>query len=114
VLVVTAELADIAAVVVGVAVAVVGMRRPLMSTVRRLLQWPQRTVTVLNRLLLGTLTCKRPVPPVKSILKFPRKKRKREGERGLITDDEDGVADVAVHVAELLGVGGCLFLHRCR
>ena len=51
---VTAELADIDAVV---AAAVVGMWRPLMSTVSRLLQWPHRTVTVLNRLLLGTLTC---------------------------------------------------------
>jgi hypothetical protein len=71
VLVVTAELADMAAVVV-VVVAVVGRRRPLMSTVSRLLQWPHRTVTVLNRLLLGTLTCKRSVAPVKSILKIQR------------------------------------------
>ena len=31
-----------------------------------------------------------------------------------MTDDEDGVADVAVHVAELLVVGGRLLLHRRR
>lgn len=44
----------------GAAVFVVGVpgkRRPLMLTVSRLLQWPHRTVTVLNRLLVGTLTC---------------------------------------------------------
>jgi hypothetical protein len=44
--------------VATVAAALVGRRRPLMLTVRRLLQWPHRTITVLNRLLLGTLTCK--------------------------------------------------------
>jgi hypothetical protein len=44
----------------GAAVFVVGVpwkRRLLMLTVSRLLQWPHRTVTVLNRLLVGTLTC---------------------------------------------------------
>jgi len=38
-------------------VGVPGKRRPLMLTVSRLLQWPHRTVTVLNRMLVGTLTC---------------------------------------------------------
>lgn len=39
-----------------VSVGVPGKRRPLMSTVSKLLQWPHRTVTVLNKLLVGTLT----------------------------------------------------------
>lgn len=46
--------------VVGAAAALVGVpgkRRPLMLTVSKLLQWPHLTVTVLNRLLVGTLTC---------------------------------------------------------
>ena len=42
---------------VFVVVGVPGKRSPLMLTVSRLLQWPHRTVTVLNRLLVGTLTC---------------------------------------------------------
>lgn len=41
----------------AVSVGVPGKRRPLMSTVSKLLQWPHRTVTVLNKLLVGTLTC---------------------------------------------------------
>jgi hypothetical protein len=53
VLVTSAGAAAAEAFVVGVP----GKRRPLMLTVSRLLQWPHRTVTVLNRLLVGTLTC---------------------------------------------------------
>jgi hypothetical protein len=41
----------------AVFVGVPGNSRALMLTVSRLLQWPHRTVTVLNRLLVGTLTC---------------------------------------------------------
>jgi len=44
-------------------VGVPGKRRPLMLTVSRLLQWPHRTVTVLNRLLVGTLTCTHALTP---------------------------------------------------
>jgi hypothetical protein len=40
-----------------VVAGVPGKRRPLMLTVSKLLQWPHRTVTVLNKLLVGTLTC---------------------------------------------------------
>jgi hypothetical protein len=53
VLVTAAGAMSVAAVFVGVP----GKRSPLMLTVSRLLQWPHRTVTVLNRLLVGTLTC---------------------------------------------------------
>ena len=34
-----------------------GSRRPRRLTESRLAQWPQRTVTVLNKLLHGTPTC---------------------------------------------------------
>jgi hypothetical protein len=46
-----------AAAAAAVFAGVPGKRRPLMLTVSKLLQWPHRTVTVLNRLLVGTLTC---------------------------------------------------------
>lgn len=45
------------AAAVAVFAGVPGKRRPLMLTVSKLLQWPHRTVTVLNKLLVGTLTC---------------------------------------------------------
>jgi hypothetical protein len=43
----------------GGAGAAGGSRRPRRLTESRLAQWPQRTVTVLNRLLQGTPTCAR-------------------------------------------------------
>lgn len=55
VLVVTAAGGGAAAAAVFAGVP--GKRRPLMLTVSKLLQWPHRTVTVLNKLLVGTLTC---------------------------------------------------------
>ena len=55
VVLVTAAIGGAAAAAVFVGVP--GKRRPLMLTVSKLLQWPHRTVTVLNKLLVGTLTC---------------------------------------------------------
>lgn len=57
VVVVLAVTAAGGAAAAAVFVGVPGKRRPLMLTVSKLLQWPHRTVTVLNKLLVGTLTC---------------------------------------------------------
>lgn len=60
------EAAAAAAVFAGVP----GNRRPLMLTVSKLLQWPHRTVTVLNKLLVGTLTCTQPHRTFKLVKSF--------------------------------------------
>lgn len=111
-------------------------------TESRLAQWPQRTVTVLNRLLHGTPTCLRSSRDhmhqhghrmmsnnkncqeaeqrTKSNKQIKAAKLARRRRRGGVsvgggwgalarrhhrTYGEDGVAAVAVHVAELLGGG---------
>lgn len=61
-----------------------GSSRPLILTERRLVQWPHLTVTVLNRLLQGTLTCRNGVKPMKkNQQKIFKKSQEEEEERNI-------------------------------
>jgi hypothetical protein len=68
-----------AMLVAAVFVGVPGKRSPLMLTVSRLLQWPHRTVTVLNRLLVGTLTCIRTRHDVRQASNLISESKKTKG-----------------------------------
>lgn len=79
-----------------------GSKRPRMLTERRLVQWPHLTVTVLKRLLQGTLTWKaRKEGEVMNHVKHTEKRKKIQ--KIIYMYSEDSVTEVAMDVAELLG-----------
>ena len=78
-----------------------------MLTERRLVQWPHLTVTVLKRLLQGTLTWKTS-QEAQVINHFKHREEKKMEKLKLVVIkkyiySEDSVTEVAMDVAELLG-----------
>lgn len=100
-----------------------------MFTGSRFVQWPHRTVTVLNKLEQGTLTCNKSTKKKKKkkIISFSRVKNPNLAIDDLIYKyvprfkntevafaySKNGVADIAVNIAELLrGLRREMFIRR--